>query len=226
MRSMPKVCSAARNGGSAEDAAGGDPDLVEDGAADRPLQVVDVEREHLVDASQHHRQHFAHVADDELEPADAGRASRPAPCAARGSPSPNASPSRRLPARGPRPARQIGVIGLPHRLGRQVRMDVDRHVELDRRREQAVVARVIEEAALGRAVDQRAEEAQVLDARARARRRRRPGSASAARRSRRSGRDGGRRPPPDGRSSRAPWRRRRRRARDRGRDRCSRAPAR
>src|SRR5437667_331355 len=41
-------------------------------------------------------------------------------------------------------------------------MDIDRHVELRGRREQAVIARMIEEAALGRAVDHRAHEAQVL----------------------------------------------------------------
>ena len=32
-------------------------------------------------------------------------------------------------------------------------MDVDRHVELHGRREETIIARVIEEAALGRAVD-------------------------------------------------------------------------
>ena len=57
---------------------------------------------------------------------------------------------------------QVGVVGLPHGLGRQVRMDVDRHVEIDGRRQQAVVARMIEEAAFGRAVDERADEAQLL----------------------------------------------------------------
>ena len=44
-----------------------------------------------------------------------------------------------------------------------MRMDVDRHVEFDRRGQQAVIARVIEEAALGRAVDQGAEEFELLD---------------------------------------------------------------
>ena len=41
-------------------------------------------------------------------------------------------------------------------------MDVDRHVELHGRREETIIARVIEEAALGRAVDERTHEAQVL----------------------------------------------------------------
>src|SRR5438093_13540722 len=36
-----------------ENAAGSDPDLVEDGAADRPVQVIDLERKDLVDAVQH-----------------------------------------------------------------------------------------------------------------------------------------------------------------------------
>jgi len=43
-----------------------------------------------------------------------------------------------------------------------VRVDIDRHVELDGGREQSVIARMIEEAAFGRAVHQRADEAQVL----------------------------------------------------------------
>jgi hypothetical protein len=38
-------------------------------------------------------------------------------------------------------------------------MDVDRHVKLHGRCEETVIARVIEEAALGRAIDQRTHEA-------------------------------------------------------------------
>jgi len=41
-------------------------------------------------------------------------------------------------------------------------MDVDRHVELHGRREETIIARVIEEATLGRAVDERTHQAQVL----------------------------------------------------------------
>ena len=62
--------------------------------------------------------------------------------------------------------RQIGEVGLPHGLRREVRVDVDRHVEVHRRRQQAVIARVIEKAALGRAVDERTDEAQAPSPRA------------------------------------------------------------
>ena len=41
-------------------------------------------------------------------------------------------------------------------------MNVDRHVELDRGGEQAVVTRIVEEAAFGRAVDHGADEAELL----------------------------------------------------------------
>jgi hypothetical protein len=63
MRSMPKVSSAARNGGSLKI-----PLVVSQGAANRPRQMLDVERGDLVNARQHHRQHFTHVADDEPQP--------------------------------------------------------------------------------------------------------------------------------------------------------------
>jgi hypothetical protein len=63
MRSMPKVSSAARNGGSLKI-----PLVVSEGAANRPRQMLDVERGDLVNARQHHRQHFTHVADDEPQP--------------------------------------------------------------------------------------------------------------------------------------------------------------
>jgi len=49
-----------------EHAAGCEPDLVEDGSADRPLQVLDLESEHIIGTGQHHWQHFAHVPYDEL----------------------------------------------------------------------------------------------------------------------------------------------------------------
>jgi hypothetical protein len=56
--------------------------------------------------------------------------------------------------------RQVAVIGLPHRLGRQVRMDVNRHVEVFGGRQQPVIARVVEEQAGGGAIDEGAEEAE------------------------------------------------------------------
>ncbi len=67
MWSMPKVCSAAENRRLVEDAAGRDPDLIEDGLRDRALEMADVVFEHLIGARHHHRQHLAHVADDDLE---------------------------------------------------------------------------------------------------------------------------------------------------------------
>ena len=93
------------------------------------------------------------------------------------------------------------------RLGRQMRMKVDRHVEFDCCRQQAVIARMIEEAALGGAVDQRADEAQLLHGAFEFGSAQHRGSASAAPQSRRSGRDGGRSPPPDGHLSRGQLRR-------------------
>src|SRR5262245_50564463 len=50
-----------------EHAAGCEPDLVENGSADRSLQVLDLESEHIIGTGQHHWQHFAHVPYDELE---------------------------------------------------------------------------------------------------------------------------------------------------------------
>ena len=58
---------------------------------------------------------------------------------------------------------QAGEVGEAHRLRRDVRMNVDRNVELDRGGEQLVVARIVEEAAFGRAVDHGAEKAELLD---------------------------------------------------------------
>src|SRR5215831_14327018 len=58
--------------------------------------------------------------------------------------------------------RQIGEIGLSHGLGRQVRMDIDRHVEVDSRSQDTVIAWVVEEVAIGRAVDERTAEAELL----------------------------------------------------------------
>ncbi len=144
-----------------EDAAGREPDLVGDGAADGPLEVRDVARENLVEAGHHHRQHLAHVTDDELE---AGMAVE----RAGEHHAEHVDSGFRMPApagcleHAARARLQIGVIGLPHCLRRKVRVDVDRHVEVHGRREQAFIARVIEEAAFGRAVDERADEAQLL----------------------------------------------------------------
>ena len=120
---------------------------------------------------------------------------------------------------------QIGVIGLPHGLGWKVWMDVDRHVELHGRREETIIARVIEEAALGRAVDERTHEVQVLHA-AHELVSASVGACigSAAKPAKRSGWRAT--ASPGGRSSRGPWQHRLGQARDRGRDRCSRAPAR
>jgi hypothetical protein len=44
-------------------------------------------------------------------------------------------------------------------------MDIDRYVELHGRRQQTIIARVIEEAALGRAVDERTDKPRSLTAR-------------------------------------------------------------
>ncbi len=68
MRSMPKRQQRGEKRRLIEHTARSQPDLVKDGAADRPPQVPDVECKHLIDAVEHHRQHLAHVADDELEP--------------------------------------------------------------------------------------------------------------------------------------------------------------
>ncbi len=71
------------------------------------------------------------------------------------------------PARGfedaPRARRQVGEISLADRLGRNVRMDVDWHIELFRRGEDLVEARVIEEAAFGRAMHHGADKSELLD---------------------------------------------------------------
>src|SRR6266852_9421181 len=56
---------------------------------------------------------------------------------------------------------KISKIGLPNGFGRKVRMDIDRYVELHGRRQQTIIARVIEEAALGRAVDERTDKTKV-----------------------------------------------------------------
>ncbi len=61
-----------------------------------------------------------------------------------------------------RARRQIIVIGLPHGLGCQVRVDVDRHIEIYGGRQQAIVARVVEKAPFRRAVHERADKAQLL----------------------------------------------------------------
>ena len=58
--------------------------------------------------------------------------------------------------------RQIGVVGQPNRLRCDVRVDVDRHVEVHRRCQQAVIARVIEKAALGDPIDECTDEAKLL----------------------------------------------------------------
>ena len=57
---------------------------------------------------------------------------------------------------------EVGEIGLTYGFRREMRMDVDRHVEIDSRRQQAVVARMVEEAALGRAIDERADKPEFL----------------------------------------------------------------
>src|SRR5437016_8572896 len=56
---------------------------------------------------------------------------------------------------------KISKIGLPNGFGRKVRMDIDRYVELRGRRQQTIIARVIKEAALGRAVDERTDKTKV-----------------------------------------------------------------
>ena len=122
----------------------------------RPLEMVDVQRRGLVDARHHHRQHLAHVADDELELGmlveRAGEHHAEQMDRGLRMPAPAGGLEHALRAFG-----RSGVVGLPHGSGRQVRMDVDRHVEFDGRGEQSVIARMIEETALGGAVDQRAE---------------------------------------------------------------------
>ena len=162
MRSIPKVSSAARNGGSVKMPAGREPDLIEDGAADRPRKMIDVERKHLVGARHHHRQHLAHVADDEFQP--------PMPVErTRQDQAQDLNGGLRMPApaghlqHAARTIRQIGVVGVPDGLGRQMRMDVDRNIELHRARQQRLIAGMVEKAALGGAVDERAEEAQLPD---------------------------------------------------------------
>ncbi len=62
-----------------------------------------------------------------------------------------------------RAIRQIGVVGLPDGLGREMRMDVDGNIELHRARQQRLVAGMVEKAAVGGAVDERTEEAQFPD---------------------------------------------------------------
>jgi hypothetical protein len=67
MRSIPNVSSAAMKWRLGEHAAGCELDLVKDGSADRSLQVLDLESEHIIGTGQHQWQHFAHVPYDELE---------------------------------------------------------------------------------------------------------------------------------------------------------------
>ena len=149
MRSMPNVCSAAMNGGWLK----------------MPLVVIQTcstmvwlgsrfrwpisARRSVVEARQHHRQHLAHVTDDHLELGML--VERPGHHHAKDVDRHLRMPA---PARGGQHAvgalRQTGVVGLADVRRRHVGVDVDRHVELDRRREQAVIARVVEEAAFGR----------------------------------------------------------------------------
>ena len=67
MRSMPKVCSAAMNGGWLKM-----PLVVIQTCsmmvlAGQALEMPDVGHRHVVEPRQHHRQHLAHVADDHLQ---------------------------------------------------------------------------------------------------------------------------------------------------------------
>ena len=56
---------------------------------------------------------------------------------------------------------EVAEVGLAHGLGRQVRVEVDGHVERLRRRQDRLEPGVVEEAVLGGAVDERAVEAQL-----------------------------------------------------------------
>src|SRR5829696_7002415 len=116
-------------------------------------------------------------------------------------------------------------IGLPYGFGCKVRMNINRDVELDGRRQETLIARVVKEAAFGRAVDKSADEAQILY---RANKlpnggiralHRQPG------RSPQSGRESDRWRLPDDHSSRGRSRPPPDQARDRGPDHYSRAPA-
>src|SRR6516225_12046095 len=57
---------------------------------------------------------------------------------------------------------QVRKVSLSHRFRRNVRMNVDRYVKLDRGGKQTVEARVIEKAALGGAIDHAADETELL----------------------------------------------------------------
>src|SRR6516162_11521606 len=134
MRSIPKVRSAVKN------AAGGEPDLIEDGSCDRTLEMNDVVGEDLIDLRHHHRQHFSHMADYDSQPRVTVERSGDHHAK-------KMHRSFRVPAPtgGFKDAGcalgQTGEIGLAHELRRNMRMDLDRHIELDRGREQAVIAR-------------------------------------------------------------------------------------
>src|ERR671912_326776 len=123
--------------------------------------MLDIEGGDFVDAGQHDRQHFSHVTDNQLEfrmPVE-----RPRQHQAK-----HMDRGLRMPAPGCTfkyatcTRLQIGVIGLPHWLRRKMRMDIDRPVEFYRRSEQSVIARVIQETALGCAIDEGTNKVEVL----------------------------------------------------------------
>src|SRR6516165_524472 len=62
-----------------------------------------------------------------------------------------------------RAIRQAGEISLADRLRWNVRVDIDRYIKFDCGSEQRIVARMIEEAAFGCAVDHAADEAEFFD---------------------------------------------------------------
>ena len=117
--------------------------------------------EHLIDARHHHRQHFAHVTDDQAQPRmlveRAG--DRHAQQMHRGfrMPAPAGGLEHAVGA-----VRQARKVSFSHRLRWNVRMNVDRHVKFDRGGKEAIKARVIEEAAFGRSVDHGADETELF----------------------------------------------------------------
>src|SRR5262249_145412 len=145
----------------AENAAGGDPDLLENCAADRSAEVLDVGFRHLVATGQHGRQSLAHMTDDQLEPRMA--VERAGPNQAQ-----DVEGGFRVPAPTGRLQQVAGVAGKvavverAHRLWCQVRMQIERYVKALSGRQDGFEPGVIKKAVLRRAVDERAAEAERL----------------------------------------------------------------
>jgi hypothetical protein len=116
----------------------------------------------LIGPVKHERQHFAHMASDDGQPRMLLERS------GKGEPE-YVDRDLRMPSEDPRTqqsasvARQAGLIAVKNRLRSKVRVDIDRNVKLRGPREDRRIARIVEKAPFGSAVDHHATETKLED---------------------------------------------------------------